>query len=621
MPDIVRVHDGERIERSDFEFVSETGQKALEVVPANVLMDTGGLRSWVVSGFDMTNPSAKQLRVARGVALVNRIENGALFAGAVICEGEVNRTLDLAAYANGTYGIYVRIEFADGEYQNRIFWNDAVPTEYTDVRATRRVVTWGLRAELTAPASIDWMKIGEVTVSGSPTLTIDKQRKFYFEGDENGAYAATISDSPTSYRVWGGGSDRDNDRGRFGVHDLQTFVAAVRSQLADIIGGDWFTAIADPLDNKVSRTGDLGMVGNYRISGGTLRMSGNINLDANIDIVNNTGAANQNDVGSATGYFDTMHSRLFRAYADATGGFHVTGTAANPKVIIEQTGAASLFGAIQFVTATLGAAVFYDGSIGRMLFNIETSNTSKFDFGFEGTTFLSIADNAAVSNPLNALVTLTGDFVGAGGGYIGGSAAYWTRAYITTVYANLVRPTTDDSGELGTGGAYWAMGNINALRPDTVASGNAGSIGVSSAQCYDILHVNRVRTYSSSQVPTTQAEMVELNQRKGILALCTLTSVGGAASPTLNAPHFNILSATHTGTGEWTLQLDENPNAFAVPLVCLGNNTHSAITSAEVQGAGVVVITIRNVAGAVVDLSAGAVISFLLVGSPETLLT
>ena len=274
MPNTKRVQDNERIERGDYEFaIDETPRAVGRMVPDQFLANPAGERLWILGGFGLTNPSAKQLRCDRGSAILSQKEKGQTITGILTFEGDTQKILDLAAFANGTYGVFIRYELQDGEFQNRIFWNPGSPgEEFTQSMATRRVANWGYTVATTAP-SAEWFKIGEVVVSASPTLAVTGQRKFYFEGSEV-AYGGLIADgkdntgasAPGTYRTWGAGTnDRNANRALYGVRDLQTFSAAVREQMADIIGtgAGWYTAIPEGLAQKVSRSGDSTMAGNY----------------------------------------------------------------------------------------------------------------------------------------------------------------------------------------------------------------------------------------------------------------------------------------------------------------------------------------------------------------------
>lgn len=338
MPNTPRVQDNERVERRDFEFATDTVPQAYHrALGGNFLTNPAGTKLWIVSGFNMTNPAAKQLRVDRGVAILNAREEGQTVAGMLAFEGDTQKTVDLNAYAVGTYGIWIRFELADGEFQNRIFWNPTGLNEFTQSMATRRVASWGVRVEpvLSNPGA-DWFKIGEVAVAAGPPLTITKQRKFYFEGDEAGSYAASISDD-TTYRTWGGGAnDRNADRATYGVRDLQTMLAAIREQLRAMQGSNpatpWYGAVTEGLNRKVSRFGDSGLAGNYLpdASGRDLGSTGfrwdlyASLIDVSAFVSNALPDTTGRDLGSGTYRWDA-----FLRNVDAVGTFDGTTTSLN----------------------------------------------------------------------------------------------------------------------------------------------------------------------------------------------------------------------------------------------------------------------------------------------------
>jgi len=286
MPNTTRVQDNERIERADYEFATDESLSAFGRAPLRQFMtNPAGSSLWIISGFGATNPSLKQLQIPLGVAILNMREKGQVLSGVLAFEGQSTKIIDLAAYANGVYDIWIRFELQDGEYQNRIFWNPITAEEFTQSIATRRVAEWGVRVELPAnPPGPEWFKIGEVTVSASPTLAVVTKRQFFFEGDEFASYTNTLSDGLVP-RVWGSiANDRNADRASFGVKDLQTFTAAVREQLRAMQGNNpatpWYGSVVEGLNRKVSRFGDLTLTGNYRITGDLEVEAGTLTTEA-----------------------------------------------------------------------------------------------------------------------------------------------------------------------------------------------------------------------------------------------------------------------------------------------------------------------------------------------------
>lgn len=245
MPDLGLFDDNERVERSDVELLGdEIPRGVMAQLPAQVLTNPAGQTSWIFSGFEITNPALKQCRVDRGVATLSMREGGAVKPGMITHEGDAFLIVDLAGKPNGTYGVFIRFEFKQGSFLNRIFWAGA--GEASQNIATRRIAGWGLACALVSPGA-EWFKIGEVVVSGAATLTVTPQRQFYFEGDESDGYA----------NGWGSGDDRDADRATHGVKDMQTFVQAITTQMSVMIGSGkkWFEVVVEGLEQKLSKAG------------------------------------------------------------------------------------------------------------------------------------------------------------------------------------------------------------------------------------------------------------------------------------------------------------------------------------------------------------------------------
>jgi len=227
--DLLRTEGNERLDLIDFDFMANTGLQDLTNEPiANLMTDPAKQKMWVVSGFEISNPAASQLQVDRGAAILATRENGTVKYGYMTTQGEASRTVDLSTYSPGTYSIYIRFDYLDGDTSSRVFWNPAgAGGEFTSNIATRRLANWSVRVELSSPGA-EWFKIGEVVQA---TMTITDQRPFYFEGNIDDSY-----ESGWSSDGGGGPDDRDADRATHGVKDFQTFTAAVRQSITDIRG-------------------------------------------------------------------------------------------------------------------------------------------------------------------------------------------------------------------------------------------------------------------------------------------------------------------------------------------------------------------------------------------------
>lgn len=222
--DRLRVESSERVDLEDFEFLSsESMDAAVQNLPGNVLTNPDGTRAWVITGFEMTNPSGAQLQVDRGVAILSRRRGGVVEYGVVAADGDAQKILDLATYSIATYGIYIRFEAPAGDQESRIFWDaSGSGSEFAQSIATRYLANWGLRVESTSPGA-EWLYIGDVQVSAGPAISITDRRDLYFEGEVDNSYA----------NRWGSGTDRNSDRQQYGIRDFQTFTEAVRTILEE----------------------------------------------------------------------------------------------------------------------------------------------------------------------------------------------------------------------------------------------------------------------------------------------------------------------------------------------------------------------------------------------------
>lgn len=235
---------GERIDQPDFQFAAETSQRDLSAQVGDGFLvghDGSGFvqtRQYVLSGFLVSNPAATQLTITGGSAILSQLDNGVLINGQVQTGGDASKTVDISTYANGTYGIYVRMEMRESDYINRPFWNaDAVtPVEYPRVMPTRLTEAWSVVVELVSPGP-EWMRIYTVAKAGA-VLTLTDRRDFFFEGRVDNSYDPTDE--------WGDSDDHSSTRHLFGVFGLRRFVRAMQTQLGDIIGGSWWTTVTGP---------------------------------------------------------------------------------------------------------------------------------------------------------------------------------------------------------------------------------------------------------------------------------------------------------------------------------------------------------------------------------------
>lgn len=261
MDDLLNVRTNERVDLADFDFMSDESRQRTERLLFSSFMLDPAAPMRVVSGFAMDNPSGTQVRVTKGIAVLGQREGALTFNSLLTVEGDATKIVDVGSFSAGTYGIFVRFEFVDGDQLARTFWNPSGNgSEFSQTIPTRRQANWSMRIETSSPGA-EWFKIGETTEAAA----ITDQRDFYFEGDIAGG---TIYEPGWSSDGGGIADDRNADRQQFGVFDFQTFTAAMRQCIEDIkgrglrrwwerdIGGINVGFDADPVEDRIA-VGDV----------------------------------------------------------------------------------------------------------------------------------------------------------------------------------------------------------------------------------------------------------------------------------------------------------------------------------------------------------------------------
>lgn len=293
---------GERIDQPDFQYASETSQVAVAAqIGDGFIVGRDGAdfvqsRKYVIHGFLTSNPATTQLSVNAGSALMSMIDNGVVINGVMQTGGVTTKTLDIATYPDGTYGVYVRVEMRESDYTNRPFWNaDAVtPVEYQRIIPTRVTENWSVVVELVSPGE-EWMKIYDVAKSGS-ALTLTDRRDFYFEGRVDNTYDPEDE--------WGSSDDHSSARSVFGVFGLRRFVRAVQTQIKGIIGANWWTLV-----NGTTYKSLLDLTSDKLERDGSNEISGTILPDANIT----------HELGGPTDRFLTIFAQDYLSTGTITG--------------------------------------------------------------------------------------------------------------------------------------------------------------------------------------------------------------------------------------------------------------------------------------------------------------
>lgn len=238
MKKYTNVQVGQRVEHSDLAFgLFESQRQNIQSLMNDLMVGSDSpTKSFVLSGFG-ASAVATTITVTRGSAIVGFRSSEAEF-GMLLSDGAATRNIDIASLPDTgatLYGVYIRFNFEDSDYANRQFWNPLAVTPVETVRSvpTRKSENWSLAVELTSPGP-EWLKIYDVAKSGS-SLTLTDVRPLFFDSDATGG-AMTDSD-------WGGGNDRNTNRGLYGVRGLYRFVKGTQRQLQDIIGDRWYSAI------------------------------------------------------------------------------------------------------------------------------------------------------------------------------------------------------------------------------------------------------------------------------------------------------------------------------------------------------------------------------------------
>ena len=261
----LRTEVGERIEHRDFRHGMEVSQRlpVPEMVRSVVVGDDSGtstqFQNYVLSGFETDNPSGTIVRVQNGKAIVGYREAGEVVQGAIVSGGEPNRSQDIASYGDGTYGVFVKFDFRDTAFENRIFWNAnaATPIEITKSIATRSEENWTFVVESVSPGP-EWLKVAEIVKSGV-ALTPSDARDFFFEGTFANSHLVVDAE-------WGGGDDRSATRATDGVFGFRRFVRGLQRQVQDVVGGTgWWSTVPTSLTalitDKLARDGSQDMLG------------------------------------------------------------------------------------------------------------------------------------------------------------------------------------------------------------------------------------------------------------------------------------------------------------------------------------------------------------------------
>lgn len=420
MADTLRLQEAERIELEDMRFLAATPLEAAKQLAASLVSQTGVTTNGaaraapvILSGFKpvLNNGPAREVRIDRGVAVLGMREAGSVSHGALTTEGDAQRIVTITSPSAGTYGIYIRFEQTDAGFANRVFWDADAPGEYAQNIATRRISNWGMALSLInqpnqSPGGAEWLKVGEATVAGGVLTVVTPQRPLLFEGAEAATFASQ----------WGSGNDRNANRDLYGLKDLRMFAQAALKKIEELQSGTarWWTATAEPLDQKVSKNGDS-MNGNYTFLGGgnSVTIDGELTTVGFINAEGGLRNGSPQDIG-------TNASPFGKAYLT-----DIQVKDAAPDVLVQATGAQASFTLQNSATPA---------EKGYLLYNITGSNY--LALGSDASLFL-MPNGTTLSNYPMALDNTS------------------------------VQPAVDDTIKLGTSTNRWQEVHAHDVKPHT----------------------------------------------------------------------------------------------------------------------------------------------------------
>lgn len=224
--DFLNFSAAERVDLADLNYVAQdTPLGLVREMAANFALNPKATQlAYVINGFAATNPTGNQIQVALGSAFLGRRVGLSVFYGFLTATGDATQAIDVSNYQSGTYGVYVKFDQVPGEYENRTFWQAGdTPGEYAQNVATKMLSTWQMTIVAMTPGP-EWLQVASLVLPGN---ALTDTRPLYFEGRPDQAFASS----------WGSGvNDRSTDRATYGVGDLQTFTAAMRTAIEDVKG-------------------------------------------------------------------------------------------------------------------------------------------------------------------------------------------------------------------------------------------------------------------------------------------------------------------------------------------------------------------------------------------------
>jgi len=327
MANLLQVHPNERVDIRDFAFAVQESFVGDDELFARALFGT--TLGQVLSGFFFTINSATELQIDLGGLLGSRVTDGVQNNGHLLSEGATSRVIDFSGLGAGQYGIYVRFRYAEGEAQNRVFWDPTNDVEVAQLVNSRLVPDWDIQEALTSPGP-EWVQLWLVVWDGADLNTSTQLdfRELLWETTTPGilgsTYAAGGVLAVNNYGIdesqWGAGvDDRNPDRGQFAIQDLYTWVKKTDQKIIEIQNGTnplttserwWDTPIHGSLDDMLPLEGSVDAA---------RRMRGSILPDTDITHDLGSSSLQWQDLYSQSVLTDFVQSDAVQIIGSATG--------------------------------------------------------------------------------------------------------------------------------------------------------------------------------------------------------------------------------------------------------------------------------------------------------------
>lgn len=238
MSSTVKFYPNERVDLEDMQAVSDASRDSVRFATEALFLPRDDANAgYILEGFKITQPDVEQrvLQIATGSAMLAAEDNlGLRQRGYLVLRGasEEYKTLTLEGFDAGTYGIFIRFVELEDAQETRVFWQSTTNSEFGELKKTRLVGAWDVRASEVSPGS-EFLRIGSVIVGPTNTLAITDERNFFFEGRRNNPEGEFAPD-------WGTPEDRTSARDQNPITNLHTFASAMRRAIEDVKGTRWW---------------------------------------------------------------------------------------------------------------------------------------------------------------------------------------------------------------------------------------------------------------------------------------------------------------------------------------------------------------------------------------------